>query len=239
MATEVYEQLLGLQDLDVRITQLVHRHAHHPARDAVAEVEATIAELDQSMVAVNETKLELDGRQKVLDDEVATIEKRRSEIDAKLYDGSVTATKDLLALQDEAAMLKERQDGVEDVEIEIMELLEPVLAQLDASAVTKADLESQLEARNADLEQELSAVDAELADTKAQRAAAAEPIPADLMATYDELRNTLGGVAVARLTGKTCDGCHMSLSAVAYDRMKKEPDDAVVHCDQCGRILIR
>lgn len=239
MATEAYERLLGIQDLDVQITQLEHRYANHPAREAVASVEAQIAEVDAATAAVVDQQTELDGRQKVLDDEVAGIEKRRSEIDGKLYDGSVTATKDLLALQDEAAMLLERQRGVEDSEIEIMELLEPVLAELDSNINTRASLLVQLDERTADLERELADVQAELDGTVSKRAVDVEPIPLDLLAAYDELRTNLGGVAVARLTGKTCGGCHMELSAVSFDRMKKEPDDAVVHCDQCGRILIR
>ena len=239
MATEAYDQLLGIQDLDVHITQLEHRYAHNPARDAVAEVESQIAVNDAATAKVVDQQRELDARQKVLDDEVAAIEKRRSEIDAKLYDGSVSATKDLLALQEEAAMLLDRQRGVEDVEIEVMELLEPVLAELNTNIDAKAKLLNTLEERNADLERELADVESQLADTVAKREAAVEPIPVDLLAAYDELRVNLGGVAVARLRGKTCDGCHMELSAVAYDRAKKEPDDAVVHCDQCGRILIR
>ena len=59
------------------------------------------------------------------------------------------------------------------------------------------------------------------------------------MTAYESLRADLGGVAVARLIGSTCDGCHLDLSAVAFDRVKKLPDDAVVTCDQCGRLLIR
>ena len=74
---------------------------------------------------------------------------------------------------------------------------------------------------------------------EAARAEAASAVPVELMTTYEGLRVDFGGVAVARLSGATCDGCHMTMSAVAIDRIKKLPDDAVVTCDECGRLLIR
>ncbi len=239
MATEAYEQLLSVQDLDVQIIQLTHRQSHNPELDAVAETKAAIESLDVKLGEIIGRQKVLDDRQAVLDAEVATIEGRRSEIDGKLYDGSVTATKDLLALQEEAAKLLERQRGVEDSEIEIMELLEPILAELDTAINERAALLAQLEERELSLAETLEGLAADLLSATEEREVAAQPVPDQLLSVYDNLRHDFGGIAVARLIADTCDGCHMSMSAVAVDRLKKEPDDAVVTCDQCGRILIR
>ena len=57
--------------------------------------------------------------------------------------------------------------------------------------------------------------------------------------TYERLRAKLGGVGAARLVGPRCSGCHLTLPATELDRLRKGSPDALVFCDQCGRILIR
>ncbi|MDZ7733961.1 MAG: C4-type zinc ribbon domain-containing protein [Acidimicrobiia bacterium] len=56
---------------------------------------------------------------------------------------------------------------------------------------------------------------------------------------YEKLRRQLGGIGVAPLEGGTCGGCNLTLSAVERDRIKSEPPDAVIHCEECGRLLVR
>ena len=47
------------------------------------------------------------------------------------------------------------------------------------------------------------------------------------------------GVAVARLVGSHCDGCHLTLPAMELDRIRHLPEGELVTCEQCGRILVR
>ena len=72
-----------------------------------------------------------------------------------------------------------------------------------------------------------------------RRSSAAAGVEAELLAAYEDLRVELGGIAVARLVGSVCGGCHLGLSAVEVDRIKKQPPDALVRCDECGRLLVR
>jgi hypothetical protein len=60
-----------------------------------------------------------------------------------------------------------------------------------------------------------------------------------LIDEYEMLRTRLGGIGAARLEGGRCLGCNLSLSAVEVDRIRHEPPDAIVHCEECGRLLIR
>jgi hypothetical protein len=61
----------------------------------------------------------------------------------------------------------------------------------------------------------------------------------ELLTEYDELRKRSGGIAIARLVGGSCGGCHLSLPAVDVDRIKKLSPDAPAHCEECGRLLAR
>lgn len=239
MTAPIYEQLLTVQDLDLSLLQLRHKHKNHPIRAQLVTIDEATAQRQLAADEVGERRAVLDEQQAVLDREVSTIEERRAEIETKLYDGSVTATKDLLALQDEAKMLKERQASVEDDELEIMEQvetlegeLEPIDAEIRGHVVERAEHDILL----ADA---LTEIDNEVARLVVERVEVIAPLPAELLRSYEALRDDLGGVAVARLVGSTCDGCHMSMSAMAFDRIKRQEDDALLNCDQCGRFLVR
>lgn len=239
MTAPVYEQLLTVQDLDLSLLQLRHKHKNHALRSELVVIDEATAAHQLVADEVGERRSLLDRQQAELDAEVSTIETRRAEIETKLYDGSVTGTKDLLALQDEAKMLKERQVSVEDDELEIMEAVELLEAELEP---TDAEIRGCVASRAEHevlLETALGEIDAEVLRLEGERTGAVDPIPLDLLHQYEALRDDLGGVAVARLVGSTCDGCHMSLSAVAFDQIKRQDDDAVLNCDQCGRLLVR
>lgn len=232
-------QLLVVQEHDSAIDRLTYRLANLPEQKALAECDDEKTHLDGVRAEVAERRHELTRTQKRLEDDVATIEARRDKENVLLYSGNVTAHKELKALQDELAVLATRQEGVEDEILEVMELAEPVDAEL---AVVDAQLASVAE-RRAALEEQMAeaqlAIGSETASEQAARVAAVEGIDADLLAEYERRRLDLGGVGIAVLNGKTCEGCHLQLPAVHYDRIRKEPADAIVHCNECERILVR
>ncbi len=141
-------------------------------------------------------------------------------------------------MQDEAKSMAERQSGIEDEELEFMEQIESVSGELAEAEANRAKLEEQAVVVTGELEAALSEIVTRVAQDTEVRATDAGQVPDELMTTYEKLRVQLGGIAVARLNGGICDGCHMTLSAVTVDRAKHAPDDAVVKCDECGRLLI-
>lgn len=239
MAAPAYEQLLVVQGFDTTLDQIRHKVAHHPIRTEIDAIDADASTLQVQIDEIEGRKHELDRQVKRLADEVSLLDDKRSKIDAKLYDGSVTATKDLLVLQDETKMLLDRKNTLEDEELDLMESVEVVQSELSPAASEMEKLNAAKSDREAALEAALAQLEIDIETNEALRGEAATSVPADLLTHYGSLRSDFGGVAVAKLVGSTCDGCHMALSAVAIDLIKKQPDDAVVTCDQCGRLLIR
>jgi uncharacterized protein len=233
-----FDALLHLQDLDTSLDQLRHRHEHLPERAEVTANAAARVALDHDLTQVQAERDDLARNQKRIEDEVATVESKATEVHATLYSGTVKAPKELQALQDDHDSLKRRQTTLEDQVIEVMEAVEPVdarLAELSAEQVRLAAEAARVAAALADAD---TAVLAEIDRVQAERDAAVADVPADLLGEYEKLRPQFGGIAVARLVGANCQGCHLSLSAMALDQVRNLPPDALAHCDECGRMLV-
>ncbi|MDZ7677055.1 MAG: C4-type zinc ribbon domain-containing protein [Acidimicrobiales bacterium] len=234
----VLEQLLEVQELDTRIDQLRHRRDHLPERDELSEIAAAERDLDTRRREVDDQAAALARSQKRIEDELASVEAKRAEADKRLYSGTVTAPRELQALQDEVSSLGRRTSELEDELLEVLTETEPVdeaRAALDAEASTLAGRRSSVEAQLEDAEREVSA---ELSEVTAAREAASAEVPAETLQDYEARRKHLGGIAIARLHGTSCGGCHLTLSAVEIDRIRKLPPDEPATCEECGRMLV-
>lgn len=234
------EQLLALQAADTQATQLRTRRLGLPERAEAAEVAAALRGVDERLGAVEGERHRLDREQARIEDEVAGLRDKSAHADQVLYSGTVTNPRELQALQDEVASLARRIGELEDQELELLVEREPV----DEAATALATERAALVARAEDLAARTTAaeaeIDVELDRVGAGRGELAAAVPADLLAEYEELREANGGVGVARLEhGTTCGGCHLQLSAMERDRIRALPDDARVHCEECGRLLVR
>lgn len=233
-----FDALLRLQDLDTSLDQLRHRHENLPERAQVTANAAATVALDRDLAAVQAERDELARNQKRIEDEVATVETKAAEVHATLYSGTVKAPKELQALQDDHDSLKRRQSTLEDQVIEVMEAAEPVDVRLAELTAEHERLAAEAVAVAAALAAAETDVLAEIDRVQAERDAAVGDVPADLLAEYEKLRPQFGGIAVARLVGANCQGCHLSLSAMALDQVRSLPPDALAHCDECGRMLV-
>lgn len=235
-----YERLLAVQGHDTALDQLRHRRDALPGRAAVAEATEAVAGLDRRLAGVDERRHELGRQQKRFEDEIAAVDAKRAEVEGTLYGGAVTAARELQALQDEIAALDRRKRSLEDDELEVLEAIEGVEAEQGALQAERAEAADRLAAEQAALAEAEAEVDAELATEQAARDAAVAAVGDDAaVADYESLRSTLGGIAVARLTGAQCGGCHLALPAVEVDRIRHLPADARVTCEECGRLLVR
>ena len=231
--------LLAVQEHDTRTDQLNHRMQTLQVRADLAQVEDNVLAVDGQLADTQRRRDELARSQQRLEDEIASLGERANQAEKQLYSGSVTAPRELQALQDDVASIRRRIGQLEDDELEIMELVEPVDAERSELASQRDRLEAECERLRAALAEAESELATELAAVKAEREAAAAAVPDELWPEYDKLRARLGGVAIARLVGSTCQGCHLALPAVEVDRIRKLPLDEAVYCEECGRLLVR
>ena len=200
---------------------------------------AELATVEAGGAAATAERDELVRRQADLEAELADIERRMTELDRRMRSGLVSAPRDLQAMAAQIDSMKRRRSDLEDAELEIMEALDPLEAQISALQDRWAVLDDEAAELRAAVGEAESVIDRELAGVLEARRDAAAPLPADLMARYERLRQRLGGVGAAPLVGSSCGGCHLSIPAGELDHIRRLPPDAVATCEQCGRILVR
>src|SRR5690606_17244241 len=100
-------------------------------------------------------------------------------------------------------------------------------------------VEARAEAARAEVTAGEAEIDVELDRVTAEREALAAGVDPGVLEEYERLRAQMGGIGVARLEGGRCGGCQLTLSAVERDRIKQLPADSLLHCEECGRLLVR
>jgi predicted nucleic acid-binding Zn-ribbon protein len=234
-----WDDLLAVQEHDTTIDQLVHRRANLASRVELAGVMAEVATIEASAVEVESVRHDLGRDQQRLEDEISALNDRATHHDKTLYSGTIGNPRELQSLQDEIAALKRRISQLEDREIEIMEQIEPVDAQLSTLAASRAGLDDRGGSLRAQIAEEDVAIEADLDQAHRERDGLVRSVDPELLEEYEELRKRSGGIAIARLVGGSCGGCHLSLPAVDIDRIKKLAPEAPAHCEECGRLLAR
>ena len=231
------QALLQLQHLDSQLEQLVHRRSRLPellARDAAAAAlrghRAAIAIADGRIAAAQRVieQCEHDGEE---------IIKKRTRLEQQLK--TVIAPREAEALMHEIATFNAKRGDVDEAELVAME----EVAVAEDVALVLGEGTAALDVALADADGALAvavvALDAEQADAETRRTAAAAALTAAELATYDRMKAQFKGVAVAKLEGMQCMGCHLDLSRAEVDEIKRLPVDVVPECPQCGRLLVR
>lgn len=231
-------RLLDVQDADTRIAQARHRRSHLPVLEQLAELSGRAEDLERTRDVARIEASDLKREVTKAEDDVRAV-RTRAERDTERLNSGQGTPKDLQALQAELALLAKRQADLEDIELEVMERLEAAeqrAAQADEQAQAIRAQMAELEAQR---DQEWSGIDAEIAELEQARAAATDGIDAALLALYEKLRANSGGVGAATLVRGQCQGCHMTLNPVDLGRIEAAPEDDIVRCEECSRILVR
>jgi predicted nucleic acid-binding Zn-ribbon protein len=234
-----FEALLAVQDLDTALDQRAHRRAAAPERAELAGLETRVEAVDQQLSDAVARRDEVAGREEGLEAELGATEARIAEVNKRLYGGTVSATRELLAMTEDVKSMERRASQLEERALEVLEEREPLDAEVAAIEGEKASLEAARAEVQQQLGRVLAEIDREVDALNQQRAHVVGDVPEDLLAVYTRLRARLGGVGAARLVGSSCGGCHLTLPATELDQLRREPADALVFCDQCGRILVR
>ena len=232
-------RLLDLQALDTVLGQLAHRRRGVPQVAELASLDARAGELRDHEVAVRTAVSDLEREMAKAESDVAQVRERIARDQAMLDAGSVASARQLEDLQHEIANLARRVSDLEDAELEVMEKLEDAQARAASATAALSELAEQRQAAERARDAAFADIDNEVARVEGERARVAPEIPADLLALYDRIRASSGGIGAAPLHRGRCQGCQLTLTPADLGRIRAEPDDEVVRCEECRRILVR
>lgn len=227
--------LLDLSKVDVELQRAEEAKRNPPQAARVKELLAMRGEQGRTLVEKTNARDDLNVLLGRVESDISVARGRQDRDRDRL--GKTAVARDARALESEIESLAVRIDGLETQQLELME-------QLQAADDDVAAQQRLLEQTSAE-GQELSAggkaavekAAAELSQLTRDRAALVEKIPADLVSVYERLATR--GPAVGHFQHGTCGGCHMALAPIDVAALRKAADDEVIHCPECGCIIVR
>ena len=232
-------RLLDLQSLDSRADQLRHQRETLPEIAEIEELTTHQRELEAQRIDQQTIVDDLDVERAKVDSDVEAVKARQARDQQRIDQGQISNPKDLQHMQAEMESLQRRITSLEDQELEVMEQLEEAQAVLTRLAEQAEAAQVRLTDVMAARTHKTGAIDTELSGVEAERAPLAAELPADLLALYDRLRASKGGVAAAELRARECGGCRLSIDPAELGVIRAAAEDDVVRCEECQRILVR
>lgn len=211
------------------------------ARERLAAVEAELA--DRSALAAVEVEHEAaqkdlqlkSAEQRDLELEVEDLRQKLATLEKKLYSGTVQNPKELNDMANEARQYRNLISGREDRLIPLYDVVEAAQSVADAATSRLAEARSAHRESQARLAAERESLRAAIAEQERQRALLEKESDAQSLRVYESLRRTRGGLAVAEVAQRTCQGCRVTLPVSEEIRARSSED--LVMCQSCGRIL--
>jgi uncharacterized protein len=231
-------RLLDLQAIDTALAQLAHRRRNLPQVAELDRLAQQIAAADEERVRAQVAVDDLDRDIARLEKDVEQVRARKGKDQARLDAGTGPA-RELEALQHEVASLNRRQSELEDAELALMEQREEAEAGLARGVAALAGARDRRTEVEAARDQALRDIAKDEEFRRAGRAPLAADLPADLVALYDRIRESSGGIGAALLRAGRCEGCRLELFGSELSAVRTAPADEVVRCEECRRILVR
>ena len=227
--------LLGLATLDQDIAR---------SKAAIKNLSSG-AQFSELRAAQRELAAKLINARNALD--TVELELKRSETDLSLVEQRIakdlsrlnvtTNSKDAQGIQSELESLNRRKSDLEDIELAILDEKEAAAAVFATVASDKAAIDDELSAGEARNEAEIMKLRSGLDLMTNDRAQQASRIPTELLELFE--KKAARGVPAARLIGRECGACRISLGASAFNEVESLPHDEIATCPECQAILIR
>lgn len=230
-------RLLDLAGVDAELTRLAHRRRTLPEHAALTEAEAAVRAGKDKLVEVETAAGDLDRDIRRIERDVEGV-RARTERDNQMLAGAGISAKQATDLQHELETLARRQAVLEDEQLEVMERREALGVDLEHSRSALAAAEQELTAITERRDAAIADIDAGEAGRRRAREEIVVTVPADVLAVY-ERRREARGVGAALLQQRRCQACRLELDRTAISALRAAAPDELVHCEECGVILVR
>jgi hypothetical protein len=225
------EHLLVLQDRQQKIKQIETEIKTLPLQKN--NLEAQLAASAASVEALKQKARRVEIDRKRLELDVGT----RAESIARLKTQQYQTRKndEFQAMGHEIERYENEIRKIEDEELELMEQVDKLKAELGADEKKAATTKESISRQMTDLEAKSKTLESRLEDLTRERAELAGKIDEDLLSRFERLFASKGDAVVVALEHEVCTGCHMKVTTATAARVRAGKE--IVSCEQCGRIL--
>jgi predicted nucleic acid-binding Zn-ribbon protein len=233
--------LLDIQTLDLASDAARARSDTLPERDALPVLAAQSVEILARLNAARADRVSREGEEEELGRQVSQIVMDLEAAEVERYSGKRKNQDEASAHKASQQELHLKQSSLEEQEMELLEVIEEIDARIrteeTAHATNQVDQEK-IEQAIGKVEMEASA---ELDRLAGERRAIMTSVPEKILLTYDNVRGQArkGGRGAAMLADGRCGACRIKLPSLERTKMLASPEDALLQCPQCRRVLVR
>ena len=225
------QQLIVLQSLDDEIAD--HRKL---LADIPLQIDVRCAELKEKEKILSNAKEELDALQKKNKDFELEVQGENDHMaKAKTKLPAVKTNREYTAILSEVEAIKEKVSGLEDKELEIMEILEEKQKEVPGIEKKCNEEDARFQEYKAKKDTELDRIKQELGVLVAKRENVSGQLDRVIMQRYEKVAGSRDGRAVVMLQGSICQGCFQQILPQMVIDVKI--GESIQQCSNCIRFL--
>jgi predicted nucleic acid-binding Zn-ribbon protein len=232
------EKLLALQALDSSLIQLEHKARNLPVSKVLDEKNLAFATARDLCVAAETEKSDIKHELSKSEIDVEQVVSRIERDEKRLASGQ-GSPKELEQLQHELGSLAKRRAELEEIELEVLVRIEALDQRISSLSKERDALHEEVIKFSREKEVALEEITRAINATMSDRQVLANDCEPELLALYEKIRASADGIGAARLHAGQCQGCNLTINAADLSKINALPDDEVVRCEECRRILVR
>ena len=129
--------------------------------------------------------------------------------------------------------------SLEEIELEVMVRIEALDQRIASLSSERDALHEEVIKLSKEKDVALEEINRAKNATISERSALASEIESELLGLYEKIRSSADGIGAARLHAGQCQGCNLTINAADLSKINSLPDDEVVRCEECRRIMVR
>ena len=228
------QDLIDLQETDLRLEELALRKRRLPEM-----IEAAGRPLQTAQAERNSLKKDFDlalHDRKSSEQDLSAQEQAISKLEDRAVKGEIKTNKEFQAHRFEIELAKKKKVEIEDQLLLLMELVDTKKKELARAEEAVKTSEQRFNAEKTTLEGSVGALEEELAEVTRKRKEMAAGVEPSLLRTYEKLRVTRKGQALAGVTKEgNCRACRLQIEPQVVSDVKRA--NTVLTCSYCHRIL--
>lgn len=230
--TLVTAVLFQLQQQDLELDRLV---AEKQTITTSLQGSATLRKVRADYDTAQQQLRSASQTQKEVEWTLEDLTRRLTELENRLYGGSVSNSKELQALQMEAQRLRAQQNRQEEIVLESIDATEALSKQAEQERARLNAADGVWEQERTQLQQRLDQLEDRVQKIQEKRAEQTQNLDENLLKRYETLRRTKQGRAVSKVEQGSCQWCRVILAPSEIQRVRLNME--IQTCMNCGRIL--